>query len=248
MTIEVLARKAAVAVGTVHGVENGGRASLAMYQRLARALGRELEVDLVDPGHRSRPRSDIDLVHAAMGESEVDLLRPHGLGVAVDEPWQHFHFAGRADVLSWDVARGALLHIENRTRLPDVQDAIGRFNTKRRYLGQTVGPVLGFGGPPSFETHAMVALWSSEVLRVLRQQPATFRAVFPDPPDALLGWLAGQPSRTRRVSTLVLFDPFARGRQRRFLGLDAAIGSARARVHGYAEAADLLVARRGRPP
>jgi transcriptional regulator with XRE-family HTH domain len=240
MTIEALATKAAVAVGTVHGVENGKRASLEMYLRLARALGRELEINLVQPGKRDRPRDDTDIVHAAMGESEVSDLRAHGLGIAVDEPWQHFHFAGRADVLSWDLPRGALLHIENRTRLPDVQDAIGRFNTKRRYLGQTLGPTLGFGAAPRFQTHVMVALWSAEILRVLRRRPATFRAVFPDPPDALYGWLAGQPPQTRSVSTFALLDPFATGRQRRFLGLEAAIESARPRVHGYAEAADLL--------
>lgn len=243
MTIRELADRADVSVGTVHGVESGGRASLAMYQRLAKALGRELDLTLVDPAHRGAPREDVDLVHAAMGELEVRALEAHGFRVAVDEPWQHYHFAGRADVLAWDVPSEALAHFENRTRLPDFQDALGRFNTKRRFLAQALWRSLGFRRPPRFETHAMVALWSTEVLRVLRQRPASLRAAFPDPTDALTAWLSGTPALSGST-TFALLDPFATGRQRRFLGLEPAIDSARARIHGYAEAAELLRRRR----
>lgn len=243
-SIRTLAAKASVAVGTVHAIENGGGASVEMYVRLSKALGRELEVDIIDGTRRDLPRDDADLVHAAMGEALVAGLRRHGLQTRTDEPWQHYHFAGRADVLSWDTGRDALLHIENRTRFPDVQDSTGRFNTKRGYLATALWRSLGFDRTPRTETHVMVALWSAEVIRSIRRSPSTFRSTCPDPPDDFQAWLAGDPPTARRSTTLVLFDPFATGRQRRFLDLEAAIDGARSRIDGYAAAAERLRAGR----
>lgn len=48
-------------------------------------------------------------------------LRRSGFEVAIAEPHQHYQFAGRADRLGWDLDRRALIHIENRTRFPDMQ-------------------------------------------------------------------------------------------------------------------------------
>lgn len=238
--IRALAAKAGVATGTIHNVESGEPATIETYARVAKALNRELSMDLTLPGRPSSPRDGTDLVHALMGEVQMATLRPHGFRLAVDEPWQHFHFAGRADVLESDPQQRALLHLENRTAFPDVQDAIGRFATKRRYLATALGPSLGFAGLPRTQTHVMVALWSNEVMRVLRRDPETFQVTCPDPPDAFLQWWAGHPPLDSVTTTLVLFDPFASGRRQRFLSLDAA----RARVHDYADAAERLRARR----
>lgn len=244
MGIRALASKARVATGTVHNVETGAPASLDTYARLAKALGRELRVHLSIPGRQSALRVDADLVHAAMGERQAAMLQSHAFLVSVDEPWQHFHFAGRADILAWDLARSAILHIENRTRFPDVQDAVGRFRGKRRYLTTALARSLGFEQLPRTETHVMVALWSNEVQRVLRRDPATFRATCPDPPDDFFAWWKGEPPKASRTTSFVLFDPFATGRQRRFLSLGEAIDGTRARVHDYAEAAERLRASR----
>lgn len=243
MTIRTLATKAAVSSGTIHKIENGARASVEMYVRVARALDRTFECQLVDP--KARPdatREDADLVHAAMGELEVAALRSHGTQTGLDEPWQHYHFAGRADVLGWDTARGALMRIENRTRFPDVQDSIGRFKNEQRYLATALWRPLGFERLPGTQLHVMVGLWSAEVLRVLRQRPETFRSTFPDPPDAFFAWMAGALP-TSGGSTFVLLDPLATGKQRRFIGLEDALGGARPRVRGYADAAARLRAR-----
>ena len=43
------------------------------------------------------------LVHATMGEPELAYLRGRGYGVGVEEPYQHYQFAGRADVVAWDL-------------------------------------------------------------------------------------------------------------------------------------------------
>ncbi len=172
--MRTLAARAAVSSSTIHKIENGARASIGMYVRVAKALDREFACQLVDPtGRRDAVRDDADIVHAAMGELEVATLRSHGFRTGLDEPWQHYHFAGRADVLGWDTALSALLRIENRTRFPDVQDSIGRFKNEQRYLVTALWRPLGFERLPRTELHVMVGLWSAEVLRVLRQRPET---------------------------------------------------------------------------
>lgn len=244
MSVRAFAAKAGVATGTIHNVETGEPASIEIYVRIAKALKHELSMDLTRPGRPPAARDGADLVHAFMGEVEAAVLRTHGGGLSIDEPWQHFHFAGRADVLHWDIDRDALLHLENRTGFPDVQDALGRFTGKRRYLATALAASLGFARPPRTETHVIVALWSNEVMRVLRRDAVTFQVTCPDPPDAFLAWWAGRPPEDSKTTSLVLFDPFATGRQRRFLSLEDALGTARARVHDYADAAERIRALR----
>ncbi|MDP8903995.1 MAG: hypothetical protein M3N29_01535 [Chloroflexota bacterium] len=163
-----------------------------------------------------------------------------GVPVGLDEPYQHYQFAGRADVVAWDVSRRALLHIENRTRFPEFQHMAGAYNAKRAYLAQALA---GRVGVPSWksETHVLVGLWSAEVLRVLRLRTDSFPALCPDPPAPFHAWWNGQPPTGGRASTLVVLDPLTSGRQRSVLELDRAL-SARARYRGYAEAAAALTA------
>ncbi|MBA2255354.1 MAG: hypothetical protein H0W07_09595 [Chloroflexi bacterium] len=73
-----------------------------------------------------------------MGELEARHLREAGFAIAVDEPYQHYQFAGRADLLAWDVEQRALLHCENRTLFPDMQGTAGAWNAKRAYLARVI--------------------------------------------------------------------------------------------------------------
>jgi hypothetical protein len=94
------------------------------------------------------------------------------------------------------------------------------------------------------QTHVIVALWSSEVLHALRLRPATFLALYPDPPTALQQWLAGSPPMRGMARTLVLMDPLARGHRRVFISQEDALAGARPRMRGDADAAASLEARR----
>jgi hypothetical protein len=228
-----------VSVATVHAAEAGVHTSIATWIRITEALGLDLSVEVGSVDRRAVRRRDADIVHALMGECEVSLLAAHDLQVATDEPWQHYQFAGRADVLAWDVATRQLLHIENRTQFPDVQDAVGRFRSAQRFLAGSVADRVGISHPRS-ETHVMVALWSAEVLRVIRRSPSTFRAVDTGGRVSFDAWLAGEQAPDGRHMTLVLFDPFATGRRRRFASLDDALDGVRSRVATYAQAADLI--------
>jgi transcriptional regulator with XRE-family HTH domain len=236
-----LARRSGLSSASIVNVEAGRRAGLDTYARIAQSLGMDLEAGLVDPHHRQRSvAKEEDPVHAAMGELEAAHLRSLGCGVSIDEPYQHYQFAGRADVLAWRLEERALLHLENRTRFPNLGEAAGAYNAKRAYLAPVIAQRLGLSGGFRSVTHVMVGLWSAEVLHSLRLRSETFRSLCPQPSDIFDPWWSGSPAMIGTHSTLVLFDPFATGRRRRFAGLVDALDEIRPRVRGYAEAAALL--------
>lgn len=209
-----------------------------MIVALSAALGLSVELDLVDRKRRDRQSSvrEEDPVHAAMGELEARRLRGYGFPVAMDEPYQHYQFSGRADLVAWSVADRALLHLENRTQFPNVQESLGSFNAKRAYLAAELTARLNLR-PFLSETHVMVCLWSSEVLHALRIHPETFRVACPDAADGFAAWWSGEHPAPGRSTALIVLDPLADGRQRQWIDLETAISIARPRVRGYAEAA-----------
>lgn len=234
-----LARRARVCTATVTNVEAGRIASLDTYARLAVALGLTLEVALANRRRRHDRPSHSDLVHAAMGELEARWLAGRGYEIALDHPYQHYQFAGRADVLAWTRAPPALLHIENRTRFPDLQAAIGSYNAKRQYLARVVAEQLGIHRFAA-ETHVMVGLWSAEVIHSVRLRRATFSALCPDASDTFEAWLRGDPPATGRSSSFVLLDPAASPRRASTVGLERVLRGVKPRLRDYREAADRL--------
>jgi hypothetical protein len=226
----------------VYRVEAGEPASTDLATSVAAAIGHRVELQLVDPRRRDRrPNLNGDAVHSAMGEYEARHLRSLGFSVGIDEPYQHFQFAGRADVLSWSLEAQALLHIENRTRFPDFQEMAGAYNAKRAYLASAVGERLGIGRWRT-ETHVIAALWSSEVLHSIRLRAESFRSLCPDSEQRFRAWWDGVPPEAGRSSSLIVVDPLASKRQRSFIGLDDVLAGARPRYRGYVEAARELEA------
>jgi hypothetical protein len=175
-----------------------------------------------------------------MGELEARALAKPGRTIAIDEPYQHYQFAGRADVLAWQGRD--LLHVENRTLFPNLQDAAGSYNAKRQYLARSLADRAGVGpGGWRSVTHVMACLWSSEVLHVLRLRAATFSALCPDEPGALEAWLAGAGPEPGVTSSLVILDPCVPfGSRRRTIASLADVARVEPRHRGYAQAAEAL--------
>ncbi|HET9346133.1 MAG TPA: hypothetical protein VFO05_10550 [Candidatus Limnocylindrales bacterium] len=177
-----------------------------------------------------------------MGELEASHLQRLGFEDAIDEPYQHFQFAGRADVRAWSLERRALLHIENKTRHQDLQGLAGAYNAKRRYLPAVMAERLGLEARGwDSVTHILAVLWSSEVLHVLRLRAGTFGALCPDTSDAFAASWAGTSPAAGATSALVILDPdpAPSGRRLRWIGADAA-APARPRYRDYADAAAAL--------
>jgi hypothetical protein len=217
-----LGRRCGLTGSAIQKMEAGEPGSVEAYARVGVALTLRPELHLVDERQRRPPR-DEDAVHAWMGDSEASHLQGFRLPAFLDEPYQHYQFAGRADVASWSVERRSLLHIENRTRFPNMQEAAGAFNAKRAYLADAIAERIRLRGGFRSVTHVICALWSSEVQHALRLRTATFRALCPDPIAAFESWWRGEPPRDGITTTFVLFDPADRPRARRFVGFNDAL-------------------------
>jgi hypothetical protein len=223
----------------VHRLEPGLPASVETYARVAVVLALRPELLFLDERRSLATVRQADPVHAWMGDAEAGRFQGFGLPVSLDEPYQHYQFAGRGDLVSWSVPERAFLHVENRTRFPNLQEAAGSYNAKREYLADAVAKRLGIRGGWTSVTHVMACLWSGEVQHLLRLRTASFRAICPDSPDAFAAWWAGSPPATGSANCLILFDPRERPRARRFVGLEDGL-KAEARYRGYAEAAAAL--------
>ena len=200
-TLRQVAAQAGLSPAMVQAIERGRPGSLLSYEAVAAGLGVEIEAGVVDP-RRRRPRPGQDALHAAMGELQARQMRANGLEVFVDEPYQHYQFAGRADLVAVDRSRAALLHVENRTRFPNVQEAIGAFNAKRSYLADVLGKRLGVRFASI--THAMVVAWTAEAMHELRRHRATFAAVCPDPADLFSDMVGGCSTGSVRGNSCAL--------------------------------------------
>jgi transcriptional regulator with XRE-family HTH domain len=236
-SVSVLAERADVSRATTYFVESGRPTSVEAGIRIAAALGLRLDVQLTDPKRKRDRRPDLsgDVVHSYMGEFEAGRFRELGFQTGLDEPYQHYQHAGRADFIAYDRDARALLHIENRTRFPDFQEMAGAFNGKRAYLGEELAQRFGVGRWSS-ETHMIAALWSSEVLHALRLRTESFRSLAPDPTAAFEQSWSGAPPNVGTTKTLIVLDPTATGRQTPWIPLDDALTS-RPRYRGYGDAA-----------
>jgi transcriptional regulator with XRE-family HTH domain len=156
-TLAHVGARAGLSTSAIHRVESGRPAALGSYVRIALALGLRPDFDLADDRRLAPPRA-VDPVHAWMGEVEAARLLAADLSVALDEPYQYYQFAGRADLVAWSLERRSLLHIENRTRFPNLQDSLGSYNAKRAYLARALAERLNLRGGFSSVTHALVGL------------------------------------------------------------------------------------------
>ena len=151
---QTMAARAGLSRGVVYLIERGDPTSLEAILRCLGALKLRLDLDIVDPRIRRRllqPRAE-DPVHAAMGELEAAQLRKRGYPVAIDEPYQHYQFAGRADVAAWELAEPALIHIENRTQFPNFQEAAGHTTPSARIWPQSWRSDTGCGAGQASRT------------------------------------------------------------------------------------------------
>jgi len=231
-----LSVESGVSTSHLQRMEAGHPASLDAYVAVSRALGLRPEFDLTDPRRRSPLARAEDPIHAAMGEVEAALLRRHARDLSLDEPYQHFQFAGRADLVSWTREPAALLHMENRTRFPNFGEAFGAFNAKRRWLAPALAERLGVRHGFESVTHVLAALWTSEVLHEVRMHPSGFRAICPDGPAAFRAWMEDDRIPPGVTSTFVLLDPVPGGRSHRRPWVDLEALRVRPRYAGYAEA------------
>jgi transcriptional regulator with XRE-family HTH domain len=129
-----LAKAAKVSQATVSRAERAQHASITLgaLERIALALGVDLRLEARWCGGLGDRL--VDRRHAALVELVVAMLRSHGWEVVVEYTFNQFGERGSVDVLAFHAASRALLIVEVKTRLADLQAFLASFGRKVRIL------------------------------------------------------------------------------------------------------------------
>jgi transcriptional regulator with XRE-family HTH domain len=138
-----LAARAGVSRATVSLVECGKHDSVSVgaVYRVADALDARLVLDIQWSG--AELDRLLDAGHAAMAEWLAAFLRRFGWEVRAEVSFNHFGDRGRYDLLAFHATTGALLVVEVKTAIGDLQDLLGRLDIKVR-LARRSGTGLGW--------------------------------------------------------------------------------------------------------
>lgn len=192
---EDVAARAGLSRATISRIERGDLdgVTVGTLRVIARAMRMP---SLVTLGWRG-PEVDglLDSVHAAMVEKVASILQGAGWLVVAERSFNHYGERGSADLLAWHGGREALLIVETKSRLWDLQDALAALDRKRRILPGLAATELGWRARvlgvvlvmPETSTHR----------HVVERHAATFRAAFPDRQVAVRRWVES-PGRNLR--------------------------------------------------
>jgi transcriptional regulator with XRE-family HTH domain len=164
-----------------------------------RAVGRALDMPpLVTLGWRGPETERLrDRLHAATVEAAAGQLEALGWELAPESSFNHFGERGSADILAWHSRQRALLVVEVKTRLWDLQDLLAGLDVKWRVLPAQARSRLGWNAAavgvvlvlPELSTHR----------HVVERHAATFRAALPQRQLEVRAWLAEPRGNLRGI-------------------------------------------------
>jgi transcriptional regulator with XRE-family HTH domain len=192
LTQATLAARAGVSRYVVGAVERGRIASVPVVTLRAIASALDARVAFVVRWQGGDLARMVNARHAALHESIATLF--DGLDGWIIEPEVSFSIYGERgviDVLAWHPRRRALLVIELKTEIVDVNDLMGSVDRKRR-LAQTIASDRGWE-PVTVSTWVAVADVRTN-RRALARHATTLRAKFPADGRTVRGWLS-EPGR-----------------------------------------------------
>ncbi len=194
-----LASRAGVSRYVVSAVERGRLASIPVINLRAIASALDARVALAVRWQGGDLARMVNARHAALHESIAILF--DGLDDWITEPEVSFSIYGERgviDVLAWHPRRRALLVIELKTEIVDVNELMGSVDRKRR-LAQRIAIDRGWD-PVTVSTWVAVADVRTN-RRALARHATTLRAKFPADGRTIRGWLAdpGPPHRRTRL-------------------------------------------------
>lgn len=183
----MLADRVGVRQSVISKLETGhlDRIRLPTIRRIARELDALVEVA------PRWPIADVarllDAGHARLVEQLVRLLRRAGWDVLVEYTFNDFGDRGSVDILAWHAACRALLIIEVKTRVADIQQTHATLDKKVRVVPRLVARERGWGAA-TVGRLLVVAATHGNRTRV-REHAATFGSVFPARSRAARRWI-----------------------------------------------------------
>ena len=192
-----LATRAGVSQASVSRIERGhlGALSLATVRKVAAAL--DVRVDVLGRWRGGDLDRLMNARHSALSESVVRAVRRLGWIVAPEVSFSIYGERGIIDLLAWNQAKRALLVIELKTEIVDINELVGTLDRKVR-LAARIAREHGWAIEPETTISAWVIVSESRTnRRRLQAHAAMLRAAYPIDGRAIRPWLArpGAPVR-----------------------------------------------------
>ncbi len=158
--------------------------------RTARAIASALEIELpFEPRWRGPALERLrDSGHAAAVEAVAADVGGRGWDVFVEVGFNHFGERGSADLIGWQAHDRALLIVEVKTTLVDLQATLGSIDRKRRILPGVLARERAWR--PTAIGVILVVMDSSTARETVARHDSTFVAAFPARTVAVRRWLA----------------------------------------------------------
>ena len=185
---EDVADRAGVSRGTISRLERG--IVDCMTVGVIRAISGAMSMpSIVTLGWRAPELERLrDRLHASMVEEVAATLGPVGWEVVPEYSFNHFGERGSADLLAWRAASQALLIVETKTRLWDLQAMLNSLDRKRRLLTEVCARDRGW--QPRAVGVVLVMPDMSTHRHVVERHADTFRAALPQRQVEVRHWLA----------------------------------------------------------
>jgi transcriptional regulator with XRE-family HTH domain len=185
-TQQRLADEAGVARSSIAAIEGGHaeRVALAVLLRVAAALGAWLSVRVYWQGEALDQLRDER--HAAIVERVLRLLTAEGWIVRTEVSFSEYGERGSIDVLAFHPKVGALLVIEVKSTVPDLQATLSNLDLKTRLAP---GLARALGWEVDTASRLLVLPEDRSARRRVARHEATFRAALPLRTAAVRRWL-----------------------------------------------------------
>jgi transcriptional regulator with XRE-family HTH domain len=192
-----VAERAGVSQQTVSVIERGRleEVDLATLRRVGAVLG----IDMPFAPRWRGPELDrlLDAGHAAIVETVVSELREQRWTVLVEWSFNRYGERGSVDVLAWHPDRSALVVVEVKTRIVDLQDLLGTLDRKVRIAAELLPNERGWR--PSSVGRIVVLPDTSTSRDAVDRHRATFGAALPGRTIAVRRWLRAPVIELRAV-------------------------------------------------
>lgn len=168
-----LAAKAGVSRQAISRLECDGFAGLSVgvLDRIVTAAGASLSVEV--RWHGERLDRLIDAIHANVQAQVAELLARTGWIVRVEVSFNRYGERGRCDIVARHARYGTLVVVEVKSGLGDLQETLGRLDTKAR-LSAHLARELGWE-PPTSSVCALVIAEGRTARRVVSAHETLFR-------------------------------------------------------------------------
>jgi transcriptional regulator with XRE-family HTH domain len=199
-TQEQLAERANLSQSAVSRLERGDglRLTVRTIQRIAESLGARASLRLFWQGEALDRL--LDAAHAGLVDQVVELLRREGWEVIAEATFNVFGERGSVDVLAFNPRFGALLIVEVKSVVPDMQDMLAGLDRKTR-LGPEIAVARGWR--VKTVSRLLVLPEDRTARRRISEHASTIGSVLPMRTVAVRRWLA----RPVGVASGVLFLP-----------------------------------------